>query len=1233
MTLLFKKAARPVLSLIMAVGLMGSGVPAFAEGDLPTVPPSSNETTNPTVTPPVDNEAGNNQATVPTEGEAGEAPVTIPTEPMGGAKDVAMNEPVALAASSPITKVTVTFNGDTKTAKGFTWYTSLESEKSDVQVVEQKGSPDFTNAQRFEGRSSVAKNSNKERLHKAEATGLAPDTSYYFRVGDADLNIWSEVGTFRTAPVSGAFTFIDLTDTQAKEEDEADLSAQTIKKAMATIPNANFILHSGDIVDTGTKEEQWNWLLGHSQDSLMNITLAPAAGNHEDKNYGYYEHFNVSEAVYSPTEKGAYYSYDYSNAHFIIMNSNENSEEYANFTPAQVSWLKADVEAARKAGAKWIIVNFHKGPYTTSNHATDTDIMGANGVRNKIAPIMAELAIDFVVQGHDHIYARSKPINKEGKATTAETITETLNGKEIKYTVNPDGAIYMIPATAGPKVYYKNTKIDPTYYDLFDVADENHAAKYGPDPSDSSRPKRSQVQNFVGITIDGDKLTAVSYEIDQNVDGAKPYIIDQFGIVKQTAPKPVPISKVTVTFNGDTKTAKGFTWYTPLASSGNDLQVIEKTSSKADFNQATHFSGRSSISTNSKEERLHKAEATGLKPDTSYYFRVGDEALNSWSEVGTFRTAPVSGAFTFIDLTDTQAKEEDEADLSAQTIEKAMATIPNANFILHSGDIVDTGTKEEQWNWLLGHSQQSLLNITMAPAAGNHEDKKYGYYEHFNVKEATNSATETGAYYSYDYSNAHFIIMNSNENSEEYANFTPAQVAWLKADVEAARKAGAKWIIVNFHKGPYTTSNHATDTDIMGANGVRNKIAPIMAQLGIDFVVQGHDHIYARSKPINKEGKATVAETITETLNGKEIKYTVNPDGAIYMIPATAGAKVYYKNTKIDPTYYDLFNVADENHAAKYGADPSDSSRPKRGQVQNFVGITIDGDKLTAVSYEIDQNVNDAKPYIIDQFGIKKQSKDGGTVTNPGSGSGTGSGSGSGSGSSSGSGSNSNSKPSGTTGSNTNGTTTGTTGGSTSSGSTGTNGTGTTIPTNPTAPQPTKVNFSDIAKHWAADVITQAASRGFISGYADGTFRPDQKVNRVEFTTMLAKALNLTGTGKSLSFKDNNNIPAWAKTYVAQAVQAGIVSGYADQQFRPSQEISRAEMAALISKAMGIQVNHAAKLPFADASKAPKWAVPYIAAVTEAGLVNGVGGNRFAPNQSATRAEAATWIMALLQHK
>ena len=79
-------------------------------------------------------------------------------------------------------------------------------------------------------------------------------------------------------------------------------------------------------------------------------------------------------------------------------------------------------------------------------------------------------------------------------------------------------------------------KIDPSYYNLFERAEENHAAKYGQDPNDATRPVRDQVQNFTSYRIDGKKLTAVTYEIDQNLNNKQPFIVDQFGIVKDYAP-------------------------------------------------------------------------------------------------------------------------------------------------------------------------------------------------------------------------------------------------------------------------------------------------------------------------------------------------------------------------------------------------------------------------------------------------------------------------------------------------------------------------------------------------------------------------------------------------------------------------------------------------------------------------------------------------------------------------
>lgn len=436
-----------------------------------------------------------------------------------------------LVDSKKISKITVTFTGNTQTTKGFTWYTSLDSKKSDLQIVEKKdGAPDFTKALQFKGTTTLPTNTSKEYLHKVEAVNLESGKTYYFRVGDKKLNLWSDVGSFATSKKSGKFTFIDYADTQAKSEDEAILSSETLKKAFETVKNAEFVVHNGDIVDTGMNELQWDWLLGYSQNTLLNTTIAPVAGNHEEEKDSFIEHFNINEIPGSDTTTGAYYSYDYDNTHFIMLNTNEDSEEFNNFSLEQIEWLKKDALAAKKRGMKWIIATIHKGPYTTSNHATDSDIMGVNGVRTKVAPLFDDIGVDLVFQGHDHIYARTKVIN-DGKAEKSNKVIEMVQGNKVEFEKNPKGTIYMIPSTGGPKVYYKNKKIDTSYYELFEKANEHSAAKYGSDPKDASRPLRGSIQNFAGISIDNNKLTVTVYEIDQN--GTKePYILDSFGIIK-----------------------------------------------------------------------------------------------------------------------------------------------------------------------------------------------------------------------------------------------------------------------------------------------------------------------------------------------------------------------------------------------------------------------------------------------------------------------------------------------------------------------------------------------------------------------------------------------------------------------------------------------------------------------------------------------------------------------------
>jgi hypothetical protein len=179
----------------------------------------------------------------------------------------------------------------------------------------------------------------------------------------------------------------------------------------------------------------------------------------------------------------------------------------------------------------------------------------------------------------------------------------------------------------------------------------------------------------------------------------------------------------------------------------------------------------------------------------------------------------------------------------------------------------------------------------------------------------------------------------------------------------------------------------------------------------------------------------------------------------------------------------------------------------------------------------------------------------------------------------------------------------------------------------------TNYAISDISGHWAEANINQTVSTGIVSGYPDGTFKPDQTVNRAEFAVMLMNALGPHGDGAARTFTDKAKIGSWAQKSVAQAVYAGIISGYEDGTFRPDTEITRPEMAVMIARALGQSSAAVSATGFADDKDIPDWAKGAVAAMKKQGIIEGKGANQFAPGDTTTRAEAVTVLLKMLAHK
>ncbi|MFS0722977.1 S-layer homology domain-containing protein [Paenibacillus sp. 1P07SE] len=178
--------------------------------------------------------------------------------------------------------------------------------------------------------------------------------------------------------------------------------------------------------------------------------------------------------------------------------------------------------------------------------------------------------------------------------------------------------------------------------------------------------------------------------------------------------------------------------------------------------------------------------------------------------------------------------------------------------------------------------------------------------------------------------------------------------------------------------------------------------------------------------------------------------------------------------------------------------------------------------------------------------------------------------------------------------------------------------------------------YVDTKGHWAEKEIARATEQGWITGYPDGRFAPQEEVTRAQFTTMLSRALALSASSEAIhTFQDDDQIPAYAKPHIQRTAAAGLIRGYEDGTFRPSRWINRSEITVMLMRVLGYEDDRESSLPltYADADLIPQWAYPAVAAATDKGIVQGRSANLFAPGGDTTRAEAVTLILRLLDHK
>lgn len=177
--------------------------------------------------------------------------------------------------------------------------------------------------------------------------------------------------------------------------------------------------------------------------------------------------------------------------------------------------------------------------------------------------------------------------------------------------------------------------------------------------------------------------------------------------------------------------------------------------------------------------------------------------------------------------------------------------------------------------------------------------------------------------------------------------------------------------------------------------------------------------------------------------------------------------------------------------------------------------------------------------------------------------------------------------------------------------------------------------FDDLSDfEWAKQSIVYLAEKGIVTGKSDKAFCPADNITREEFMTLLVRAFAEKAVLENVAFTDVES-GAWYEEYLGKAVAAGITEGYDDGRFGIGDNISRQDMACMlnrVAKYAGIVLEIEKSEVFSDDALISDYAKKSVYVLRDAEIINGIDEDTFAPQEFATRAQAAKVIFELLNY-
>ncbi|MBT2289192.1 S-layer homology domain-containing protein [Paenibacillus albidus] len=606
------------------------------------------------------------------------------------------------------------------------------------------------------------------------------------------------------------------------------------------------------------------------------------------------------------------------------------------------------------------------------------------------------------------------------------------------------------------------------------------------------------------------------------------------------------------------------------------------------------------------ETLFHKGKLLNLLPGTEYRYRVGSP--DHWSETFTFRTeAAAPDAFSFLFVTDSHTNNEEAFHIHQNLMSNAFAKYPDARFVMHGGDIVDDGGKMMEWEQDMKAAQLYSGNVPSAYTIGNHDVKNGGKQVFTTALGLPGNGMKDQEHltYSYDYEDTHFVVLNSEADEVDMQK----QAVWLRDNLEASTK---KWKVAMFHRPAYHTE------DGRGPELVSHYLAPVLEELGVDLVLVGHDHALAWTYPMKKGQPLKDGSPGTVYLAGGSsgwkfydavkhdyLNYLYDDNFPVYSAININKDRILIEAIKSDGQMLQALTItkpkalepdpeptpgtspspapgtspspapgtspspapgASPSPVASPSPSPMPSSNPGVGTGYNPSPSASSGPAATpsAAPSNPPAPVDKPQPALF-IGGVKTEAlKDAFKIRLA-----------------------EDNQP------------------------------------------PASAAFTDIADLWSSRTISIFLQLQVINGYGDGTFRPNHKITRGEFAQVVTKVFGLTATDSPVDLLKDTEAH-WAKEAIAILSSNGIISGYPDGTFKPDREISRAEIVLILSRIVNFDNAPAleSKVVFSDTVNSRNKEL--IAKATQMGLIQGQGNGKFAPEQAATRAEALTILMNAL---